>query len=100
MPVQLAHTARSLAMTLKAHDWASLCIQASWQSAFIRAVSQQLSQGKFSERNLYWVVDGVKQINFKPATQDARDFLRTAEPCLEQLRSMCVQQRKDQTAQQ
>ena len=98
MPVQLAHTARSLAVILRNHEWASLCIEASWQSAFIHAVLKQLAQGKFTERNLYWVVDGVKQINFKPAAQDARDFLKIAERCLEQLRSMNMQKRQDQAA--
>lgn len=85
LPVHLAHTARSLARILKAHDWACLCIQASWQAAFTQAAAAQLAQGRFSERNLQLVVDGLKQLNFSPATEETRGFLRSAEASLEQL---------------
>lgn len=62
-PVQLAHTANSLAIIARSQQDLNLgLVSAAWQGAFVQAAAQQLEAGRFGTRNLSVLVRSL-QVN-------------------------------------
>jgi len=62
-PVQLAHTANSLAIIARSQRDLNLgLVDAAWQGAFVQAAAQQLEAGRFGRRNLSVLVRSL-QVN-------------------------------------